>query len=204
MPDDPVTGVVFANELFDNLGFQPLLRIDGDWFDAAVDRADDRLDVVPGRPATDGPDDGDRLGYIAQRAVADWLAHAQSVLERGRIVMIDYARTSSRAVEVRTYRGHEPGGDPLTALGGQDITVDVDLEQLARRGLGPDELSTQREWLHELGLGDLVEQGRELWQRGASDGGLEALAGRSRIREAEALCDPSGLGAFTVAQWVRG
>ena len=203
MPDGPITGMVLANELLDNLAFQPLLAVDGRWFDAAVDRVGERLQVVPGDPAVDGPDDVDQPGYIAQREVAGWIAKALAMVERGVVVMIDYARLASRDVEVRTYRGHERGDDPLVALGTQDITVDVDLEQLRARRLAPDKISTQTEWLEELGLPAMVDEGRELWARGAAEGGLEALAGRSRILEAEALCDPAGLGAFTVAQWVR-
>ena len=38
---------------------------------------------------------------------------------------------------------------------------------------------------------------------GAGIGDLAALRGRSRIREAEALCAADGLGGFTVMHWVR-
>ena len=31
----------------------------------------------------------------------------------------------------------------------------------------------------------------------------DALRGRSRVREAEALTDPAGLGAFSVVEWTR-
>jgi hypothetical protein len=34
-------------------------------------------------------------------------------------------------------------------------------------------------------------------------GDLAALRARSRVREAEALLDPDGLGAFRVVEWVR-
>ena len=40
--------------------------------------------------------------------------------------------------------------------------------------------------------------GRRAWDEGAARGDLDALAGRSRRREAEALVDPDGLGAHTV------
>ena len=33
-------------------------------------------------------------------------------------------------------------------------------------------------------------------------GGLEAIAGRSRVHEADALTDPTGLGAFRVLEWL--
>ncbi|NNF68271.1 MAG: hypothetical protein HKN01_00750 [Acidimicrobiia bacterium] len=203
MPTGPVTGLVFANELLDNLTFQPVLRVDGEWVDAVVEVRDGRLVTGPGPAAADGPDDGTD-GFIAQRAAARWLDEALTVLERGRVIVVDYARTSGADVEVRTYRGHERGGDPLADLGSQDITVDVDLEQLARRIRRPDSVTTQAEWLQTLGVEALVDEGRDQWNAGAAGGGLDALLGRSRIREAEALCDPDGLGSFTVAQWVVG
>ena len=202
LPSGPTTGVILANELLDNLAFQPLLAVDGEWREAVVDVAKGRLTVVPGDRAPDGPATGGS-DYIAQRAVADWVAQALATLEEGRLIVVDYARTSSRDVEVRTYRGHERGVEPLVHLGLQDITVDVDLEQLAQRGLEPDRVRSQERWLDDLGIRDLVEQGRQLWSAGAAAGGLDALAGRSRVREAEALTDPTGLGGFTVAEWVE-
>ena len=53
------------------------------------------------------------------------------------------------------------------------------------------------------GVDALVDEGRTAWEQGAAQGSLEALRGRSRMREAEALTDLGGLGAFTVAEWVR-
>jgi hypothetical protein len=47
----------------------------------------------------------------------------------------------------------------------------------------------------------LVDEGRRFWEEHASAPDLTALRMRSRISEAEALTDPSGLGAFLVAEW---
>ena len=80
----------------------------------------------------------------------------------------------------------------------------MDLTQLSRWVRPPDETVEQAAWLADLGIDSLVEEGRRHWEAGAATGGLEALMGRSRIREAEALTDPSGLGAFTIARWVVG
>ena len=67
----------------------------------------------------------------------------------------------------------------------------------------PVSVRDQRAFLTEHGIDELVEDGRAAWERGAAEGGLEAIRGRSRVREAEALTDISGLGGFTVAEWVR-
>ena len=43
-----------------------------------------------------------------------------------------------------------------------------------------------------------------MWAERGRIGDLAALRARSRVREAEALTDPVGLGAFTVLEWRRG
>ena len=62
---------------------------------------------------------------------------------------------------------------------------------------------TQAEFLGAHGIDELVEEGRRTWaapRRGARP--RRADAPRSRVREAEALIDPAGLGGFTVAEWL--
>ena len=41
-----------------------------------------------------------------------------------------------------------------------------------------------------------------MWRARAAIGDLAAMKARARIREAEALLDPDGLGAFRVVTWV--
>ncbi|HEY5172192.1 MAG TPA: hypothetical protein VIK54_10740, partial [Acidimicrobiia bacterium] len=48
------------------------------------------------------------------------------------------------------------------------------------------------------GIDELVTEGRRVWEAGAAGGGIEALAGRSRVSEAAALTDRGGLGAHQV------
>jgi len=47
----------------------------------------------------------------------------------------------------------------------------------------------------------LVEEGRTYWEAHAARPDVLAMAMRSRIREAEALCDEHGLGGFTVLEF---
>jgi SAM-dependent MidA family methyltransferase len=100
---------------------------------------------------------------------------------------------------LRTYTGHEKGAHYLSAVGEQDITIEVPLDQLPQ----PDTISTQAEFLTSHGIDALVEEGRVAWGKAASSPGLAAMTMRSRVREAEALLDAAGLGAFSVAQWRR-
>jgi len=123
------------------------------------------------------------------------------LLKQGSVVVIDYARDRNDDVEVRTYLGHERGSSPLVQLGSNDVTVDVDLAQLQSRVGSASVIATQKSFLEELGIEALVEEGRAHWKENAAVGDLDALKARSRVREAEALLDPEGLGGFMVAIW---
>ncbi|MCY3577544.1 MAG: SAM-dependent methyltransferase [bacterium] len=186
MPDGPIVGVIMANELLDNL---PLRLLDGE----------DR-EVGDHRPTPET-----RLTPRQDQACA-WLAQALSILNPGTVVVIDYMSTTGEMAQrpwpewLRTYRGHERGDDPWSAPGTQDITCEVALDQLATVR-PPDRVADQGRWLQEHGIDELVAEGTAAWREGASRGDLAALVGRSRAIEAEALLDPAGLGAFTVAEW---
>jgi SAM-dependent MidA family methyltransferase len=201
-------GVVVANELLDNLPFR-LAVFDARWLEAFVDAAPDGRLVEVLRPFDEVPLCLPPVAPHGARApvqdeAAAWVASALAAVTRGRVVVIDYARTTAEMAArpwrdwLRTYRGHERGVHYLREPGSQDITADVALDQVAP----PDTVTTQAEFLRRHGLDELVEEGRRLWQAGAAAPDLAALTARSRIQEAEALTDSAGLGGFTVAQWV--
>lgn len=88
----------------------------------------------------------------------------------------------------------------LVRLGGQDVTVEVCLDQLSRVR-PPTAQRSQAEFLHAHGIEALAEEGRRRWAERAHIGDLAAVRARSRLTEAAALCDPAGLGAFGVLEW---
>ena len=198
-------GIVLANELFDNLAtdvWELVASGTQEWLvdvDAgscgwtarrlATDTATDFTDVARGRkfPRAVG----------AQR----WLDEARSVIASGLAVAFDYGAASAELAErgdwLRTYVAHTRGADPFAEPGSRDITCDVPWDQLR-----PDRLVTQREFLIECGLERRLDEARKfLAQYGASPLNLAAARHRSALVEAEALTDPSGLGAFGVATW---
>jgi SAM-dependent MidA family methyltransferase len=63
---------------------------------------------------------------------------------------------------------------------------------------------SQASFLESHGIAAAVEEGRTYWETHASQPDVRAMSMRSRVSEAEALLDPSGLGAFTVAEVVVG
>jgi SAM-dependent MidA family methyltransferase len=199
LPDEGLVGVVFANELLDNLAFDLRQRAGDAWRDVLID-----VDVngdfcdLPHR---------DRGRAAHHYAAVEWLRRALDLVRRGRVVVVDYATTTGEMCErdwhdwVRTYRDHERGGDPLADPGSQDITVEVALDQLAAVRT-PSRDRSQEQFLRSHGIDDLVAEGRQIWADRAHLGDLAALKARSRVRECDALCDPTGLGAFRVVEWI--
>jgi SAM-dependent MidA family methyltransferase len=217
--------VVLANELLDNLPFDLAERRSGAWHEVLVGLADkddetgDRglvevlvpLDEVRGalldRLIPDVEDLPDGARAPLQAAAGEWLRSALAAAgRRGRVVAIDYATSTADLATrpasewLRTYRSHARGGAYLDDLGAQDVTCEVAVDQLATvQALADD--TAQSDWLRLHGIDDLVDEGRRLWTERAHVADLAALKARSRVTEAEALTDPTGLGAFRVLEW---
>ncbi|KAA0232351.1 MAG: hypothetical protein JJLCMIEE_00361 [Acidimicrobiales bacterium] len=217
LPAIAVVGVVLANELLDNLSFSLLEYTEDGWAEVMVGIEEGELVEVL-VPASDhlvrgigelveGPRPGDRVPV--QGEARKWLIAALEVIERGRVVVIDYCdRTASLAARpqrewLRTYRAHSRGSDPLQDLGDQDITCEVAYDQLSRVREA-DAVRTQAAFLRDHGIEQLVSDGRQVWLDRAHLGDLAALKARSRTFEAEALLDEAGLGGFLVLEWVVG
>lgn len=258
LPAFPVTGIVLANELLDNLPVDLLEWRDGRWHDVLVAAADwgpggeggaggaprgserpadsegeliellvpasperaeqaDRLigalpSAIPGNEsAADGGPPAAGPGALAegtriplQGAARQWVEQARAVVEDGRLVVIDYADTTLAlaaappAKWLRTFRNHQAAPFPiLKDPGAQDITCVVAVDQLPV----PDRDHSQADWLAENGLLELVAAARATWQQRAATGDLTAMAARSRVLEADALTDPTGLGGHRVLEW---
>lgn len=218
LPGVPITGVVLANELFDNLPVHVVERAADGWLEVRVDTDDERFAevLVPAPPPLAAEADLVAEGAVVKvggrvpvpAAARVWLERVSGLLSHGEVVLFDYVDTVSslaargQASWMRTYRAHQRGTDPLHDPGTQDITCDVPLEYLRaiadRVGLPIREYVPQREWMGKHGIAELVAEGDAMWQAGAARGDLEALAGRSRGVEAAALTDPGGLGAHRV------
>jgi SAM-dependent MidA family methyltransferase len=219
-----VAGVVIANELLDNLPFRLVERAREGWTEVRVGLAPDGFAeiAVPAAPEVAAAADDVAAGATIPEgarlpvptATVDWLDQCAHVLRRGFLVVVDYgdnaASLASRGQDkwLRTYRSHQRGETPLAAPGAQDITSTVPAEHLvahaARAGFRLVEHTTQAEWLAALGVDQLVDDARGLWRERAAVGDLEALAARSRVTEAAALTDPSGLGAHDVFVFAKG
>jgi SAM-dependent MidA family methyltransferase len=209
LPGNPIDGVVVANELLDNLPFRLAVHDDG-WREALVTvTPTGELAEVLAAPLDPRPAVLPERAPLGARAplhdeAVRWLSAARALVRRGRVIVIDYARPTTAELAarpwrdwLRTYRGHGRGGHYLASPGEQDITVEVALDQLPE----PHAVRTQRQFLLRWGIDELVAEGTRMWRQAAHQPDLAAIAMRSRVREAEALLDPAGLGAFTVAEW---
>lgn len=215
MPEHIENGFIVANELLDNLPFR-LAVWDSGWREAYVTERSGRwvevllpLDGMPSVLPTSGVPHGARAP-IQQRA-CEWVRAALASLGTGRLVAIDYCSgvTASLAMRpwrewLRTYRQQQRGVHYLAEPGSQDITVEVCVDQLSHSVREPDAVRAQAQWLQLWGIEEAVDEGRRWWEEKASAPDLRAMTGRSRVREAEALLDPAGLGGFTVLEWVTG
>lgn len=214
LPADIPAGVVFANELLDNLPTRIVARTETGWNEVHVAERDD-VYFEQLLPATEDVaskcDDiyasvpvGSRLPL--QTRIADWLREVAATMDRGFVVIVDYMATVQELVEradwLRTYHQQTRGNDPYVAPTQTDITTDVCIEYLesAARDAGFTVLGrmSQAMWLSSLGISEFVDAGRHEWQARAHIGDLQAIEAKSREVEARALTDPSGLGAHQV------
>jgi SAM-dependent MidA family methyltransferase len=219
LPEPGGVGVVLANELCDNLAFDLYEYEAGRWWEIRVGHdagslGEVRVDpvVLPDWLASldpvvvdaSGASQAEPLRVPDQYGARSWLGRALRQHDRGRVVVVDYAVEAYPVPDdrrwLRTYRSQDVGGDPLDRPGTQDITVDVAVDQLASVRQ-PDRSMSQADWLRLHGIDELVEEGRRIWHEKAAAPDVAALTARSRVGEAEALCDPSGLGAFRVLEW---
>ena len=138
----------------------------------------------------------------------DWLAEVGATLDRGYILLFDYALPAAELYgpkrmtgTLRAFRAHHVSNDVLSGVGRQDVTAHVDLDALAdgaqAAGLQVAGKTTQAEFLVGVGLSELLDQERaeagEDWARQLE---LRASVGR--------LLDPRHLGGYAVVALGKG
>ena len=202
MPDGPITGVILANELLDNLPFR-LFVFDGSWMEAFVAQASGGQfvevlrtpDVVPSCLPKNAP-----LGSRApiQDAAASWVRDCLSKISNGRLLLFDYCCTSTPDIALtpwrewlRTYRDQGRGTHYLSDPGSQDITSQVMLDQLPTGFTS----STQADFLKEWGIDELVSEGNDYWESMKNAPDVAAMKMRSRSSENKTLSDSTELGS---------
>jgi SAM-dependent MidA family methyltransferase len=202
------SGVVIANELLDNIPFR-LALFDGVWREAVVSigRHGELVEATEAGDPTwsflpETAPHGARVPI--QNQARDWVTSARRSLLQGTVLVFDYCTACTAELVgqpwrswLRTYRSHDRGVHYLRDPGSQDITAQVCVDQLP----SPSSFESQSDFLQRFGVNDLVEEGRRAWAAAAARPDLAALTMRSRVREAEALLEASGLGMFGTIAW---
>lgn len=210
---EPIRGLIFANELFDNVPFERIRRR-GDAFVAVAVEERDATFVEVEQPVTVTvlaaagclPEEGEERTVSPDarallRAMADRL-------EAGAIVVLDYGHVPGEAPEpVRGYRAHERV-DPLAVPPGEcDITGPADIAALIAEGQAAGLEVTHRrqaDLLRDLGcesfLLDLDRQRVTAEEAGDHRRALRIWEAR---RDASLLVDPRHLGSFHALEMRR-
>jgi SAM-dependent MidA family methyltransferase len=214
LPD--LVGCVLAHELLDAFAVHRVVRRGDALRELYVDWQAHGFREVEGAPST--PELAayfGRLGVLPpDGAVAEvnlgalaWLRQIASYLERGAVLIVDYARPAELLFSaryprgtLRTYYRHSVGDDPYARVGWQDLTTHVDLTSLLLEGraagLTPLGVARQRDFLHRVGL-----PAYEAAVRGAD---LPAAEARASLTGLAALARAGGLGDHWVVGFGRG
>jgi SAM-dependent MidA family methyltransferase len=185
------TGVLIANELFDNVPFK-LFGGDGE---IRIAEEGDGLIWQPPPPASIRPVSPRSLDLIDQIARA---------LKHGYAFIIDYGFTGAEEPETtRGYREHRLVTDVLEDPGATDITGPVDFDALAARareaGLQTWGPVLQRDALMALGYRATLDRMRADQQQREETGEWRAAIEYYGERgQAAMLVDPAGLGSLKV------
>jgi NADH dehydrogenase [ubiquinone] 1 alpha subcomplex assembly factor 7 len=191
---EPVVGAIVANEVHDAcpahlLRWPDELRVGVDErtrFVRVVGEAPAELRAIVARSGARVPDGLELEVSPAQAELQRLLAGR---LARGSLLVFDYGeagpeRYLRRVPRLRTYLAGQPGGDPLSAPGTQDITVDVDFGALRTAG-------------EEAGLETLLDEPQPVWlqRHGALARARELPAQSDERLWLEALASDDGTGA---------
>jgi SAM-dependent MidA family methyltransferase len=210
MPDHAINGVIFANELLDNMPFR-LFVFDGTWMEAFVAQTPDGAFVEVLHKPSALPAVLPQTAALGSRvpiqdAACAWVSNALSLIERGSLLLFDYCTDTTAAVAampwrewLRTYKDHERGGHYLLDPGSQDITAQVVLDQLPA-GFNA---MIQAQFLQQWGIDELVLEGKAYWEQLSGAPDVAAIKMRSRAVEQGALTDMAGLGGLTCMTWFR-
>lgn len=210
-------GVVFANEVLDNLPVHLVERRDGSLLEVCVDSSNGRLVETLRPPA--GPElvewlkragaevpDGHR--FEVTMAAESFVRRCATILGTGAVVLVDYGAESGELASrprgtLVAYGEGGPSEDVLARPGEQDVTAHANwtIVRSTCRALGWDARGpvAQREVLLHLGAREIEADLREAHASALADRrGADAIRALSQRSALGALLDPGGLGGLGV------
>ena len=230
VPLQGITGCFISNELLDSFPVHRVTVTGGELLEVYVTLDGGRLAESLGSPSTpllEARLASDRVrladGQAAEISleVDTWSEAVSSALDTGFVLTVDYGDSASELYArprgtLTTFHNHVQTDDPLQRVGRQDITAHVDFTTVIQAGvntgLEPLGLTTQREFLNNLGLGDMMAKLRpmSLPQREADANrmGMLDIARRGGMGDFRVLAQGKGVGSpglwgFTPSEAVR-
>lgn len=216
--EEPITGMVIANEVLDALPTHRVVSRGGALREIAVGWEDGAF--VDVETATSTPALAERLaaegvtlaeGQRAEICLAldTWIAGVAAGLERGVVLLIDYGYPAEMLYDpvrrrdgtLRAYLRHRVHDDPYIHIGRQDLTAHVDVTAVERAavaaGLSHLGTTTQAEFLVGLGTESLLQA----IQADPATTIEDYIGVRSALLR---LLDPAAMGRFRVMAFGRG
>lgn len=211
LPFKSVVGCILSNEFIDALPFHRFYIEDGATKEIFVSSdSQEKLVDISGNPSTTLIDnyikDIDRgllEGFHGEwrPGISNWIKEVSELIECGYILTIDYGydslehyTQSRKDGTIRGYQNHNHTNDIYRNIGGQDITADVDFEQILKLGEEADittlRITDQSTFLRDNGFGHFLGQLRSMRLNE-----LEKQANRVGMME---LVRSPGLGDFKV------
>jgi SAM-dependent MidA family methyltransferase len=201
---EPFTGVVIANELFDNVPFHRIRARNDRPHEVFVALEGDRFIELEADSSIDAPlPRSDEERTISPHSIEIVRALAK-VLIKGYVFIFDYGYIATEQSEpIRSYAAHRMHEDVLSDPGTKDITGPVDFDALAdaARSAGFDVHGpvTQRDALMNLGYRELLEHIRARQHEAETKNEWrDAIATFGARGDASMLVDPTGLGTLKV------
>ena len=218
--------VILSNELIDAFPVHIVEVRDAHLYEVYVDVIDGRLCEV-----LDEPGSSEVVGYLDSYRIPwatfgdgwraeinldalHWVRRVASMVKRGYILTIDYGDKAKalytryrRRGTLACYFQHQLNEHPLLRPGEQDITAHVNFSALIdegrRQGFHLSTFTTQRLWLEEQGIHELLEQRHHEFAAAESDrasnhGQVALLQWYNLRHRVAALTDPAGMGNFKV------
>ncbi len=220
----PIVGCVISNELLDAFPAHRFQKSNGELLESYVDMdADDGFKFVEREVSTSRITErvGDVLstlpdGYVGEvnLGIDEWASDVGKLVEHGYVLTIDYGHGRDLLYHpervggsLRCYRDHVLGQNPFRDIGLQDLTTHVDFtavdDALARVGFAEMmPLQSQRKFLFDLGIEELMRQLRIILSKSRTDSEIQTLS--SELQALNSLVDLRGLGSFKVTQHGKG
>ncbi len=209
-------GIVFCNELLDNLAFDLVRFDDSRWKEIKIGfqnghlaevlhEIDDPAFLYSLSKLDLKPTEGSVIPI--QTGAMEWLRNSLKAIKKGTIIAIDYFSSTAEMINktidqwLRMYRHHQRISNIFFQPSFWDITVDVAVDQLSLVKK-PTQILTQHQFLTQGSIMDLIKDAKTRWIN-EKEITFESLKNKSLALEAQALLDFSGMGSFQVLRWVK-